>query len=267
MTVQLCSPISDPAPYLQDEDWAIEQKLDGKRVRVVIEDGEVRPCNRHGELVSHWPRALRAAMASLPGNWEFDGELVGYTYWVFDLLALPGYGRILDLPWLERRGMLDKLFATAPNIPDCLRTTIWETNVTRKEEMLERCIENNSEGVVFKHVEASHTPGRSKTWVKYKLVKTCEVVVTEMSRKGKAESIGLGLYDSNGVLQPAGGCRLLPKFMGKITLDDVVEVRYLYATEGHNKLVQPVLLGKRTDKTPAECTQDQLVMTNKDVLL
>lgn len=252
---------------MDDEGWAMEQKLDGVRVRVVIEDGEVRPCNRHGALLAHWPRALKGAMASLPGDWEFDGELVGYTYWVFDLLALPGYGRILDHSWEERRGMLDKLFATAPNIPDCLRTTKWETDTTRKSELLQRCIDNRSEGVVFKRTNAPHYAGRSDTWLKYKFVKTCEVIVSEMNRKGKQESIGLELIDADGVRQPAGACRLLPKFQGKIQEGDVVEVRYLYATEGRYKLVQPHLLGKRDDKSPEECTQDQLVMTNKDVLL
>jgi ATP-dependent DNA ligase len=44
----------------------------------------------------------------------------------------------------------------------------------------------------------------------------------------------------------------------------VVEVRYLYATDG-DILFQPVYVRERTDKTANECQFSQLVRTNREI--
>lgn len=262
----LCEPIDDPEPFLMHEDWAVEQKLDGHRVLIQCNNGSVRALNRDGiERTNPLPRALRQAMASLPGEWTFDGELVGFTYHVFDLLEAPGYGEITSWPWEDRRGMLDKLFATAPNIPDCLRTTTWEILPQRKLLLYAKAISKNVEGVVFKRRSATYRNARTTDWLKFKFTKTAEFVVTEMNRKGKEESIGLGLYSPSGELVEAAGCRLLPQYMGKVTVGTVIEARYLYSNDGV-KVVQPHMVGIRTDKKPSDCTQSQLIMTSKEII-
>jgi bifunctional non-homologous end joining protein LigD len=270
----LCESTDDPKPFLEHPNWAVEQKLDGIRICIQANNGTVRVLNRQGQETSKpIPRAIRQAMASLPGEWTFDGELVGYTFWIFDLLEAPGAGDIMGWSWIDRRTMLDKLFATAPNIPACLRTAPWESDPAEKMRFYAACLVRHVEGVVFKKMDAPYRDGRTTTWLKCKFQKTCEVVVTELNRNGKPESIGLGLYDTNGKLVECSGARLLPRFMGQFTAHDpsrgidgtVIEVRYLYSNDGI-KIVQPHILKIRDDKKPADCTQSQLIMTTREVL-
>jgi ATP-dependent DNA ligase len=269
---QLAAPggTETPAHLLDDPNYAVEQKLDGHRVMMIVEDGKVSVQNRNGEPKENFPSQLRTIIESAPaiqsGRWVFDGELIKNTYWVFDLLEMP-QGRVSGQPWMKRRLLLDKLFALLAKAgfsPDEFQTTIWE--VEDKWSLYNRCLAEHKEGVIFKRIDTGYRKGRHDSWVKHKFQKSCEVVVTELDRKGKEESISIGLYDEHGVLHNAGGCRLLPKFAGKVNVGDVVEMRYLYSMAESKKLYQPHMMHIRTDKQPHECTQDQLIFTDKEVI-
>lgn len=265
IVVQLAESTEDPQRYINDDSWAIEQKLDGDRVIVKVLDGKVRAFNRQGVAKTYWPDNITKTLSNLPGSWMFDGEMVGKVYWIFDIMEIPGMGDILHLPWVERRKILDQLFATAPNLPDNLRTTPWESTRERKQELFDRCIAEQVEGVMFKRIAAEYKGVRTNNWIKFKLHKTCDCVVMETDRKGKVESMGIGVY-KNGTLTEVAGCRLLPAYVGRINVGDVVETRYLYAT-ADDRLYQPHFQKIRTDKRPDECTIDQLIYTNRNIIV
>lgn len=257
-----------PERMLNSRDYAIEQKLDGHRVLLIVEDGVCTPLNRQGKPKEGFPEKLRTLIADAPaiskGRWVFDGELVTGNYYVFDLLEMP-QGKI-DRQWMQRRLVLDKLFKLLKDAgfaPDAFQTTVWAVEPEEKWELYNACLDK--EGVMFKQVHSTYRTGRQNAWVKHKFQKTCEVVVTELNRKGKAEAISIGLYDENGVLHEAGGCRLLPRFAGQVQVGTVIEARYLYSTEDF-KLYQPHMMHIRTDKTPEECGRWQLQMTNRSVV-
>ena len=262
--VQLAESTDDPEIFIADKNWAIEQKFDGTRAIVEVNDGQVRAFNRQGALRTHWPTAVTKTLSSLPGKWVFDGELLGSTFHTFDLLELPGQGSIADQPWEARRMMLDKLFASANNLPANLSTTIWNADPIQKQAFYDRCVAEAVEGVMFKRLDAPYRGQRTPNWLKHKFQKSCEAVVMELNRKGKDEAITLGLF-ANGNLVEVAGCRLLPKFKQKVAVGTVVEVRYLYATADH-RLYQPCMLAVRTDKPAIDCTIDQLIYTSKNVL-
>ena len=66
--------------------WA-QQKFDGKRVLVHIEEDGVLMTNREGQETSLEKKVADALWEIAPVGTIFDGELVSSTYWVFDLLA------------------------------------------------------------------------------------------------------------------------------------------------------------------------------------
>ena len=263
--VQLAASISDSIKLLESDEYSIEQKLDGHRLMLVIDDSKIIPLNRNGEA-RDIPNKLEALIRSIPvintGRWIFDGELIKGKYFVFDMPEMNSI-TIAGLPWMQRRLALDKFFdllkASGFEQPE-LQTTAW--SIENKKAFFDACLDK--EGVMFKRIDSPYQPGRHSTWVKHKFHKSCEVIVTELNRKGKSEAMSLGLYDDKGTLHNAGGCRILPKFEGKISAGDVVEIRYLYATEEH-KLYQPHMIAIRKDKKPEECGRWQLEMTNRQI--
>jgi ATP-dependent DNA ligase len=264
--LQLAASINNSIQLLDSDDYSIEQKLDGHRLMLIIQDSKIIPLNRNGEI-RDIPTKLEALIRSIPviniGRWIFDGELIKGKYFVFDMPEMNSI-TIAGLPWMQRRLALDKLFALLRDSGfDQLefQTTSW--TVENKKSFFDACLDK--EGVMFKKIDSPYQPGRRSTWVKHKFHKSCEVIVTELNRKGKSEAMSLGLYDENGNLQNAGGCRILPKFEDKISVGDVVEIRYLYATKEF-KLYQPHMMSIREDKKPEECGRWQLEMTNRQIV-
>jgi ATP-dependent DNA ligase len=243
---------------LSSPNWVLEQKLDGHRTIITLDaSGKVAASSRTGKQVAV-PHALlqRLSDPALPRNTVLDGELLGSEFYAFDLLRVVGKSTT-DQPWEVRRSLLGREAFQGIQVVNTYRTE------EEKRYAFERCLDR--EGVMFKRTMSTYCDKRSSDWLKWKFVKTCDAVVIEMNRGGKREAFTLGLFDENGNLRDVGGCRLLPQFDGHLDLGDVVEVKYLYASDDL-RLVQPILLGVRTDKVSNECTLDQLVTTIRSTI-
>ena len=249
---------------LHDNQWVCEQKIDGVRMMIGVKDREATAYNRNGEEIEV-PVSIAANFDNpgFVGEWLFDGEYLNNTYYLFDVLK-SGAGMSHGASYAARRNFLESLL-----------TRRWATvNIVLIPSALDddkipffnRCKAAEVEGVMFKDLTATYKFGkRSHDMLKYKFVQTADVIVTEINRKGKDQAISIGLY-ANGELQNAGGCKIPESKIGTLEVNDVVECRYLYGTSEF-KLYQPVFIRERKDKTPEECTTDQLKLTNKDVLL
>lgn len=260
----------DPADLpnlIKDDAWVIEQKLDGKRLIVEVEAQEARAYNRHGEPAS-LPLPVAAAFDH-PGfseRWVFDGELVGDTYYVFDVLAMPNRG---EATWARatfgtRRMLLESLFGKFT--PPTVVLVPQATTTQEKADLLGALEEHNKEGAIFKRLHAPHQPGkRSYDFLKHKFTQTADVVVTETRAGGKPQAVRTALYH-DGMQVDAGGCKIPEEMIDRLSVGDVIECRYLYGTSDH-KLYQPAWVGLRDDKRPEECTTDQLKHTSREVLL
>lgn len=124
---QLLNSIGEDAAqaYLADDSWCLQEKFDGKRIMAAVVSGTAEGSNRKGLFVS-MPQEISDALSRLP-DCILDGELLGGSYRVFDLVTL-GPDSLRDLPYKERYARLTAtvssfLSAIASSIPLWLHTT------------------------------------------------------------------------------------------------------------------------------------------------
>lgn len=210
---------SGPLPRAGEAaDWAYEMKWDGMRAVAEATPGGWRIASRSGRDVTSsfpelaGPHGLGDLGTRLGGRRVvLDGEIVAtdvdgrpsfarlqqrmhvarpdarlvaavpVAYLVFDLLDLDGLS-LVDLPWRERRRLLDALDLTAPGpsgAPDaggCLQVP--PVVVGDAEEAWAVAEALDLEGVVAKLLDSRYQPGRrSPSWRKIKRIQHLEVVV------------------------------------------------------------------------------------------
>lgn len=249
---------------LNNDDWWAEQKLDGHRVLMIIENGVAYPYNRKGEpFKGVMNDRIRRDFAHprWAGEWILDGEALDDQYHVFDIVMIAG-NSVTNVAYEQRRGYLDQIFAAwNPQWTHLVRT---HKTTEEKTLLSDRVSATGGEGLMFKRKNLLYLPGkRSSSMLKWKFVKTCDAFVTEVGREGKS-SIALGLYD-NGKIVDVGACTMSDGNLAKIRVGDVCEIRYLYCGAG-GRLYQPAFIRTRTDKDMIDCGTDQLSHVNKAVV-
>lgn len=253
--------------FLDHPDHVVEQKMDGKRVIAIIKDGVVRFLNRSGDTYRQYmPPGVKAELSDPDvfregQTWVFDGEVVNDSYFVFDLLETPE-GPIADLPLRDRRWRLEAIF------------NAWETEHVHlvaqakhpedRRKLLEAIEEIGGEGIIIKDLNSPYSPGeRSVAFLKHKLWDSADVIVTGRHPEGK-RSVEIAVFD-DGELVGVGSVSVADRWLHRLEVGDVIEVKYLYrGAQGH--LYQPAFLRQRDDKNPYECTLDQLKPVCKDVV-
>jgi bifunctional non-homologous end joining protein LigD len=256
---QLLNAVEDPEPLLADNTFYLQPKHDGKRLLLHKQGFELTGINRRG-IECGFPESIRAAAAALPHNFLLDGEAVGDTFHVFDLLEVE-FSDLRAIPYRDRLVKLLNLLAWGQNTAIQWVCTI--SGKAAKRRIFEELKGDNAEGVVFKRIGAPFSPGRPNSGgdqLKYKFVETASVIVNAINAK---RSVAIAVWE-NGTLVSAGNVtvpanQLIPQ------VGDVVEVRFLYAMPGSGALYQPVYLGVRDDITAAECTRDQLKFRREEV--
>jgi bifunctional non-homologous end joining protein LigD len=248
---QLLNPIDeDTANHLMENSNVImQEKFDGVRLTVSVAwDGTVSGGNKLG-LDCPVPKHLAGFLSRFP-LCNFDGELVGAVYHIFDLLQYNG--RTLTKAGLSHRLiLLDKLPLTGPG-----RLVRSASTIISKLLLFDLVRRKGGEGVVFKRIDAPYQPGRPSglgDWLKFKFVHdaTCRV-----SGVNQRRSVALTVRDAFGCWQPVGNVSV-PANQPIPAVGDFVEVRYLYAYRG-GCLAQPVLKGIRRDCVERDCATSQL---------
>ena len=246
---------SEVAHYLNDDDWWAQEKHDGKRMLLRKTDS-VTAINRNGLSVGA-PDIIITQAGSVDRAYLVDGEAVGETLFVFDLVELDG-ADLRSQPYEQRLSQLESLGLRGPIV-------VVETakTVPEKHQLFDRLQASGAEGVVFKQRTAPYTVGRPNsggTQVKFKFYATASVVVTKINEK-RSVAVAI-LADGNRV---DVGNVTIPPNKDVPPLDAVIEVRYLYAYPG-GSLYQPTYIGVRDDVPVAECLISQLKY-KKDVVL
>jgi bifunctional non-homologous end joining protein LigD len=237
----------DLEKYITDPNWCAQEKYDGVR-RLIIKNGdEVTGTNRKGQSIALSDQIIETVKAISPNiDFTLDGEAVGDKIYVFDWI-LDKVLLATRLSFLSKRMDFD-----GENI--ILAPTAWTT--TDKRALLTRLRAENTEGIVFKNLNAEYIAGRPASGgnqLKFKFVATASVVV--LGSNTDKRSINIGVYD-DGVVIPVGNVTVYPNQDIPLA-GDIVEVRYLYYFPG-GSLFQPVLLGQREDMTKEDCTLSQL---------
>jgi len=250
---QLLNPIeeNEVSRLLTDSRHCLQEKFDGRRLLVKKKGTAIIGINRRGLAVA-LPETIRQAVADLPCDVLLDGEAIGDTLHVFDIIEAGG-NDLRQTRYLDRHATLLKLLPLGhPNIP-WVSTAI---DPNDKVETYEELRLTGAEGLVFKDINAPYTPGRPNSGgpqLKFKFVETASFIVTGHNDK---RSVTLGLHNKD-TLQPAGNVSIPPNHVIP-QMGTVVEVRYLYAFPESGSIYQPFYLGERHDIPAEECTVDQL---------
>ena len=247
----LSVPMHDVAKYVNDPRFAGEQKADGHRLLMSHEE-------RIGRNGARYTKAVPRGIFVPAGPWMLDGELVDGIYWVFDVIVgHPATGATL----LERRQLLEKFVDVIGN--PLIRLMPQAVTAKEKRDLMVRTAREGMEGLVFKRLDSPYRSGRTGDWVKVKYVMTADVIVSSLRDDGK-ESAGLSIIRDGKPLE-IGRCSLVGRPV--LEVGDVIEVKYLYIVDpSAPRLVQPVMLRKRTDKDPMECDGNELRVTNRTIL-
>jgi bifunctional non-homologous end joining protein LigD len=217
---QLASPVAGPP---DGPDWLHEIKFDGYRTLARIEDGSVRLITRSGHDWSDRYGSLAKAFASVPSAKALiDGEIVvqderglssfaalqdalaegrsqELTFFAFDLLHLDGYD-LCAVPLVQRKETLHALLEGAITANSALQ--ISEHVLGQGRTFFEQASRMGLEGIVSKRANAPYQPGRSKSWLKAKCVKSDDFVIVGYTESEAASGIAallLGQATENGL--------------------------------------------------------------------
>lgn len=262
---------------MNDSSWMAQYKYDGDRVVIEVTNGEIRVLNRQGleKTKNVGVDHLLPFSALHAGRWVFDGEVVGRTLVLFDLITVSDGKQ----SWIDeriefgRRYLVLKIIAKALGIPHAEKASpdepvvIAPVAVSKNEKVLflSNAISQQREGIILRHVCGPYESGRrSSTLIKHKLIKDADVIITDLH--ATKDSATLSVYGPDGQLVEVGAASTIGK--GAVTIGDVWVVTFLYVTDPlYPRLFQPRLVKMRSDKMATECTLDQFADagTNKIV--
>lgn len=259
-------PADDVSRVLDSEDWVTQFKYDGDRVVVEAVEGRIRVLNRQGEVKTrNVGRAQLLPFTALHrGRWVFDGEVVGRTLVLFDLVSASSDA----LAWVTEddpfttRYLALSVIAELLGVPTAAQDTSAPVVVApvafgpgSKARMLTDAVVEQREGVIARRRSGVYEQGRrSMDLLKHKFIKDVDVVVSGLH--ATKESATLSVYDEHGSLIEVGSASTIGK--GPVSPGEVWVVTFLYVTDpAHPRLVQPRLIRSRSDKTPAQCLLDQ----------
>jgi len=229
MAPMLATPAESPP---RDGHWVYEPKLDGVRVLVYTNGGNVRLFSRNrkpldnaypelvdalsfavrgdavldGEVVALDPRTGQSSFSRLQRRMQLRDELrarasdVAVELYLFDCLFYEGVD-LTNLPLVDRKAVLrDVVWYDDP-----IRFTPFRT--TGPAAMLRQACAKGAEGIIAKRAESRYVSARSTDWLKIKCVHQQEFVVGGYTApKGSRENLGallVGYYD-HGALRYAG---------------------------------------------------------------
>jgi len=247
------APITNAMPYIDSEDYWLQQKFDGERRVLTCNNGTVTGNGRYGQpkpVLSDTIRSLSHLQA------VFDCEAMPDHYRLFDLLSLNGTD-ITHTPFQER---YQKLALIVKTLEDAPTVKLAHAHFTRVEKIaaFKHYEEHDFEGVVlknrFKPYKRSTTARPDAGQYKYKFYSTASVIVGEKHKSKR--SISINLLHNDSISVSAGNLTIPPN--AEIPEENsIVEVRYLYATAA-GKLYQPTLIRQRDDVRRSDCTVEQL---------
>ena len=270
----LAKAIADPAR------WLLEEKFDGFRGLLKLEDGQVSLLNREGLEKSRTVNApalvsaLTACAQADPDLWAgtiLDGELVGSSwsetahllggagrtsaglrYVVFDLPFCAGVD-LRPLPWTERRAILEARFAclTAP--------AELSVELAPTADAAELIWAAGGEGLIIKDRLAPYVSNDRTAWSKVKREQSAEGVILGFDAgSGKNVvsfgSLIIGQYRGGALVEVArisGMTDAVRTAIDASWIGTCVEFQFHQKTEARYR--HPRWLRARPDKAPTDC--------------
>jgi bifunctional non-homologous end joining protein LigD len=247
---QLLNPIDEEELdlVLSSDEWWAQEKMDGRRMLIHKKAEEIIAINRKGLSIGA-PEVIIADVKQDTKTFLIDGEAIGENFYVFDLLEIEGVN-LRDESYSQRLMHLQTL-----SFGNSIKIVSTSQSKEDKQKLLKDLDQANAEGIVFKQSLAIYTPGRPNSGgaqLKYKFYDTASVIVTKVNDR---RSVGMSVYE-DGNLIDVGNVTIAPN-KEIPQLNDIIEVRYLYAYKG-GSLYQPTFLMTRDDLNPEDCLMEQL---------
>ena len=226
---------------LKDFDWCIQEKHDGRRILVSVAEQESGPAvvtgaNRRGLMVA-LPQSVADELMDYPTG-EYDGEMVGSTFYIFDILSYEGDDQ-RNRPYSDRLRLLTTFFDGA-----AIRIVRTARTFQEKEELIKAVRAAKGEGIVFKRLDAPYMPGRPNSGgsqLKYKFWQSATLKVGKVhATKRSVSLVELGGREVGNVTIPTS-CEIP-------SAGELAEIKYLYCYP-KGSLYQPQYQGVRDDKT------------------
>lgn len=249
---QVPTPISEgrAEELILSDEYAAQEKANGERRTVQI--GElVRGINKLGLYVNipeTWTMEFRAL-----GDAKVDGEQVGDTLFIFDLLEIEGKD-IKHLPFKTRYTLLEQLLDGTANVVPSMKLLKAAFSTAEKRALLIALENTRREGLVFNNINAGYESGRSTNSLKYKFLESSTCIVIQQNQQ---RSVRIGLLNAAGNLVPVGNVTI-PGNKEVPEENTLIEVEYLYFNPG-GAFEQPVYLGPRNDILLEEALLSQII--------
>lgn len=189
-----------------DKPMGFEYKFDGARVQIHVKDSEVRIFSRRlSDVTRSLPDIVQVVkeFSSRFSEIVLDGEVVAVDeagrpmpfqellrrfrrlkgveeeaeriplkLWIFDILYLDGQ-ELLDMPYRERRELLEKLIPEEYLAPRIISSSLEEV-----QSFMRRAMQEGHEGLMAKNLESPYRPGRrERLWLKIKPAETLDLVI------------------------------------------------------------------------------------------
>lgn len=245
---QLLNPIDSGNlnAYNTNSDFVMQQKRDGERRLLIIQDGTVQGVNRKGLFVAT-PQVIVDAITSRftpKGLTILDGEIIGTVFYGFDILELDGIS-LTAKPYIQRLEALNDVLAVLGwDAPETARS------YAEKQAFFTQMQAINAEGVVYKNAYAPYNVGRPNSGgnaLKFKFVESATVQVGQ-TNPGK-RSVEIFASDESGLVSV--GNVTIPPNAAIPQPGALIEVQYLYWYPG-GSLFQPIYLSERNDLSIAD---------------
>lgn len=242
---QLLNPVGEPdlEALFIDPAWTMQEKMDGERRMASVGASGAAGSNRKG-LAVPLPLATAAELSAMFVDADVDGEEIGDTFYLFDLLRDGSdMGR---LGYVARHDRLRAVFAEAGKSLKHVVLVERADTEAEKRTLFADIRSRKGEGVVFKRKDAPYVPGRPNTagdQLKFKFYATATVAVDAVNTDRR--SVKIAVVDDNGCLVPVGNVTIPPSVPVPVA-GSIIEVRYLYAYQG-GSLYQPTFERSRPD--------------------
>lgn len=259
---QLLNPIDEFSleKALKSDDDVAQEKFDGERRSVKMENGAVVGANRTGLAVAipvEWEAEfLKMGISSI----VVDGEAMGDRYAVFDLREVNGVSW-MGRKFVERHAEWERIVEAAnKDKKDAWSGVFIQSPVAKTEKekrmLFDKIKANGGEGLVFKEKDSEYVPGRPASGGsqrKFKFVESATVFVCKVHASKR--SVYTAVMD--GATQVDLGKVTIPVNYEIPSVNSIIEVKYLYAYKG-GSLFQPVYKGVRGDQSLEDCNVSQL---------
>jgi bifunctional non-homologous end joining protein LigD len=259
---QLLNYVSDERALelLKDDDWVMQEKDDGHRRMVAIQDDNTAVGIKRLGFAVPLPLAVVTDLASLPARSTVDGEAMrNGKYSAFDMMKFDGKD-LHAVPFVERHAILGQAVKNTDNV----RVSPLFVGTQAKTQAYYEIKARDGEGVVFRLRRAGYKPGRPSSGgdvVKSVFYATSTFVVEKVA-KGK-RSVHLSLVDEKGNKVDMGKVTI-PANFDIPPIGAMVDVRYLYAYR-NGALHISTYLGIRDDILVSDCTTAQLKYQPEDL--